>query len=442
MILDQQGYGLSGATPEAANHFITALAAFNIYRGDPIAEIDAAIKAAPDFPMAHIVKAFLFALATEPALSREAEGILKKITSMRLSERESSYANALTLLLAGRWADAAQAFDLHNSRYPLDILALQAGHIIDFYRASAQGLRDRMARVLPQWPTSLPAYSIVLGMYAFGLEEAGDYSHAEDVGRRAIELQPLDCWAHHAVAHVLEMQGRPQEGIRWMDENEPHWSGDDNFFQRHNWWHYCVYLIETGDGQAALQLYDQHIAAPVSSVALDLVDASAMLWRLTLAGTDVSDRWSSVADHWAVHADGHTYPFNDWHAVMACLGAGRDDQVGRILDSLRQAGNGTGEPADWARRYGLPLSEGFAAYWSGDYARAIQKLLEARSIVNGFGGSHAQRDIIDLTLAEAAIANGDFHLARALANQRCALKPTSRINRELLGRSQKLTPLS
>ncbi len=440
MIDDQQGNPLPCATQEAADYFDKAVTSFNIYRGDPLVDIDRAIQAAPDFPMAHILKAYLFSLATEPELSSAAVGVLRNVKTMRLSDREASHVHALDLLLAGRWTGAAQALDLHNSRYPLDILALQSGHIVDFYRASARDLRDRPARVLPQWSSGIPGYSIVLGMYAFGLEEAGDYGRAEETGRYAVELQPLDCWAHHAVAHVLEMQSRAQEGIHWMTANEANWSGNDNFFQGHNWWHYAVYLLEMGEDVEALRLYDDHIGGVQSPVALDLVDASAMLWRLTLAGIDVADRWSAVADRWIPHADGHSYPFNDWHAVMANLGAGRSQQVERILQLLRQASVGAGESEEWARRYGLPLSEGFTAFWRKDYATAVQKLHNARSIVNGFGGSHAQRDIIDLTLLEAALRGGDLHLARALANERCALRPAGRMNHDFLARSQRGLP--
>lgn len=42
-----------------------------------------------------------------------------------------------------------------------------------------------------------------------------------------------------------------------------------------------------------------------------------------------------------------------------------------------------------------------------------------------FGGSHAQRDLLDLTLIEAATRSGDKPLAAALAAERLALKPRS-----------------
>ena len=41
------------------------------------------------------------------------------------------------------------------------------------------------------------------------------------------------------------------------------------------------------------------------------------------------------------------------------------------------------------------------------------------------GGSYAQRDVIGWTLLEASLRAGRNDLALALANERCALKPTS-----------------
>jgi len=285
------------------------------------------------------------------------------------------------------------------------------------------------------WSPDLPGYSILLGMYSFGLEEAGDYARAEEAGRRAVEMQPLDCWAHHAVAHVMEMQGRPEDGIGWMIAREPHWAGDDNFFKVHNWWHRSLYHLDLGQIDEVLALYDGPIRHDRSTLAIELVDASALLWRLHLSGNDVGERWNEVATAWDSHADGRTYPFNDWHAVMAYLGAGRDGDVARIIAVYRNNGADTADAAEWGRRTALPLVEGFAAFWRGDYEIAADRLHGARFIANSFGGSHAQRDIIDWTLTEAAVRGGLTELAEALANERLALKPHSPVNRNFLSRS-------
>jgi tetratricopeptide (TPR) repeat protein len=424
-----QEHTLSGATADAVVHYDLAVEAFNIYRGDPIASLAQAIEIAPDFAMAHILKAHLLGLATEPEATAQARVALATVKSLRLNEREASHAAALDRLLAGEWTAAAQLLDRHNMRFPHDLVALQSGHLMDFYRASARNLRDRIARVLPRWSADLPGYPIVLGMYAFGLEETGDYARAEDYGRRAVELQPLDCWAHHAVAHVMEMQGRAEDGIGWMIAREPHWSGDANFFKVHNWWHRALYHLDLGQRDQVLALYDEQIRKTRSTIALDLVDASALLWRLHLTGGDVGERWSELAATWDAHADGRSYPFNDWHAVMAYLGAGRDQDVARITAALRDAQPATGEVAGWSRRTGLPLVEGFAAFWHGDYRTAVDRLHGARFIANAFGGSHAQRDIIDWTLTEAALRGGLPDVASALASERIAVKPHSPVNR-------------
>jgi tetratricopeptide (TPR) repeat protein len=306
---------------------------------------------------------------------------------------------------------------------------------LDFYRANSRDLRDRMARALPAWSADIPGYPIVLGMYAFGLEETGDYARAEDTGRQAVDLQPLDCWAHHAVAHVMEMQGRPEDGIGWMVAREPFWSGEDNLFKIHNWWHRALYHFDLGQMDQVLALYDGPVRSDRSTVVLDMIDASALLWRLHLSGYDVGNRWLELAATWSMHADGRLYPFNDWHAVMAYLGADRHDEVERILSGYRSNAAAESETGLWARRIGLPLIEGFRAFWQGDYTGAVERLHPARFIANSFGGSHAQRDIIDWTLTEAALRGGLRDLAAALAHERLALKPHSPINRSFLYRA-------
>ncbi|MGF1622412.1 MAG: tetratricopeptide repeat protein [Rhodomicrobiaceae bacterium] len=433
MITDAQGNNLSGATSEAAVLFDRAVEAFNLYRGDPVGLLDSAIEAAPDFAMAHIMKAHLFGLATEPEATSEARSIVARARSIRLSDREAFHVTALDLLLEGEWTAAAIALDRHNADHPHDLVALQSGHLMDFYRANAKDLRDRIARMLPKWSADMPGYSILLGMHAFGLEETGDYARAEETGRRAVDLQPLDCWAHHAVAHVMEMQGRAEDGIGWMIAREPHWSGDDNFFKVHNWWHRSLNHLDLGQIDEVLALYDGPIRQDRSMVVLDMVDASALLWRLHLSGHDVGDRWEEVATAWDSHADGRTYPFNDWHAVMAYLGAGRSGEVERIVAAYRNGGGS--ETAAWGRRTALPLIEGFAAFWRGDYEATAQHLHGARYIANSFGGSHAQRDIIDWTLTEAAVRGGLTTLGEALANERLALKPHSPVNKSFLMRA-------
>src|SRR5690606_8320684 len=154
------------------------------YTGDPLAHFDQALAAAPSFPLARIAKAHLLALATEPEANAAAAAALADAKALPLGEREQAHVVALEQLLDGRWTAAAASLDRLNARWPHDLLALQVGHLIDFYRAASRHLRDRIARVLPRWSEEMPGYAVLLGMHAFGLEECGDYARAEDAGRQ------------------------------------------------------------------------------------------------------------------------------------------------------------------------------------------------------------------------------------------------------------------
>ena len=435
MLTDRQSNRVTGATPEAVRHYDDGLRAFNIYRGDPIGSLDAAIASAPDFAQAHLLKGYILALATEPACTVAAAGIAAGLRPMRMDDRERSQLVILDHLVAGNWGAAASAMDFHNMRYPRDLAALQCGHLMDFFRGSARDLRDRVARALPAWSADVPGYHSVLGFYAFGLEESGDYPRAEAIGRRAVELEPLDCWAHHAVAHVMEMQGRAEDGIGWMVAREPYWTGDTNFFKVHNWWHRALCHLDLDQMDQVWALYDGPIRGNRSQVAMDLVDASALLWRISVSGHDVGGRWNELADAWDAHADGTLYPFNDAHAVMAYLGAGREASVARVAAAQASAGNGTTDVARWIRNVGRPLVDGFSAFAHGHYGAAVEALHPVRFVAQQFGGSHAQRDVIDWTLTEAAIRGGMREVALALANERVALKPHSPVNRDFVRRA-------
>ena len=250
---DRQGNELRHASAVAATAFDRALDALNVYQGDPVAVVDEALEDSPDFAMGHVLRGYLFGLATEPAATEEARRTVEVLRGLDLGTRERSHVGALQAMIAGNWTEAAEQLNRHNADYPRDLLGLQAGHLMDFYRANARNLRDRIARALPHWSPDLPGYPILLGMHAFGLEETGDYARAEDPGRRAVALDPRDCWAHHAVAHVMEMQGRAEDGIGWMIARETHWAGDDNFFKVHNWWHRSLYHLDLGQADEVLR---------------------------------------------------------------------------------------------------------------------------------------------------------------------------------------------
>ena len=315
-LTDQHGHRLTGASAAAREHYERAVGLLRLYSGDPLAAADEAVAESPGFAMAHLLRAWLNLLGTEPAGLDAARAAWKAAAPMCRTAREKGHHAAVGQLIEGRWHDAAQTLLRLGADHPHDLLALQVGHQIDFFTGNARLLRDRIARAVAEWAPGMPGYHALLGMQAFGLEEMGDYAYGEIIGRKAVELESRDSWAQHAVAHVLEMQGRTGDGIAWMRANPDAWSRD-SFFAVHNWWHLALYHLDRQEIDEVLKLYDGPIYGARSPVVMDMIDASAMLWRLHLRGVPVGERWKALADNWAPLASAGNYAFNDAHAAMA-----------------------------------------------------------------------------------------------------------------------------
>ncbi|MER8689796.1 hypothetical protein NKH39_24745 [Mesorhizobium sp. M1136] len=111
--------------------------------------------------------------------------------------------------------------------------------------------------------------------------------------------------------------------------------------------------------------------------------------------------------------------------MMAFVGAGLEAPARGLLEAQREAMQGKDDNAGFTRDVGHPLTLAIKAFGDGNYAGTIRLIRPIRAIAHRFGGSHAQRDVIDLTLIEAALRSGDGALARALAAERALARPDS-----------------
>jgi tetratricopeptide (TPR) repeat protein len=434
-LVDCRGVSVSTHDRRLLQAYEQALDLTASYFLDPLALIQGALEEDPTFAAGHCLRAGLVITSSDrsalPMLSQSIEAI--EGMGRRANDRERAHAAAARTWLQGNFAASVERYGAILWDHPHDLLALQIAHLGDFYLGASTLLRDRIAQVLPLWDASIPGLSYVLGMYAFGLEETGLYSRAEDIGRRALELNERDPWAVHAVTHVMEMQGRLRDGIEWLTARENDWS-PNNGFAFHNWWHLALFHLDMGDTAQVLKLYDSRIRASASQVPLEMIDAAALLWRLHIRGEDVGARWAALSDCWQPFAEDAYYAFNDAHAVMAFVGAEQFDRASRTIAAMETAAARPGTNAAMVREVGLPVAHALVSFGMRHYAECVDLLLPVRAIANRFGGSHAQRDLIHLTLVEAALRAGKVGLARALVAERSQLKPSSPFNWQLNAR--------
>ncbi len=425
---DARGVAVSTSSAIALDHYETALTQFHSYTGDPLATLQLALQADPEFALAHLFGALATYTASEQRYLPAVRDSIAKAAALqaKMNSRERDLLQAAELLADGKWRDASRAFDAVLIEHPRDALTIQTAHLMDFFQGDALNLRNRVSRVLPHWVEQTPGYSYILGMHAFGLEECNQYEDAERIARRALELQPRDGWAVHAVTHVMEMQGRIADGIEWLTSRESDWA-PDNMFAPHNWWHLALFNMDLGRFDAALDLFDQKLMGPQTEMMLVLLDATALLWRLRLEGVDVGDRFERVAGIWASKLEDEAgfYAFNDVHAAMSFVATGRTSEIARLRRAMRTATKGDAANAAMTREVGLPLVDGLAAFGLDRHSEATYAIEPVRDIANRFGGSHAQRDLLTLTLIEASIRGGDQRRARHYIAERQMHKPTA-----------------
>lgn len=433
-LLDSSGNLTTAENQKALDYFDNALDDFLHFRGALIENIDSSINADPDFALSYACKGYVAVLGTEANDAATTKlffnSYLKSANLSNLHEREKLHLQAAQILLNGDFHGASKQLLDISRQYPRDILALAVGHQLDFFTGNTKMLRDRVEPALSHWTPEDKYYSNLLGMLSFGLEEIGDYNKAEEVGLEAVERNPKNVWAIHAVTHTYEMQANFSKGMKYLDARKDEWA-KGNFFLNHNWWHYALYTLEAGQDNKALQIHDAVLLTDTTNLALQLLDATALCWRLYLEGHDVKERFAKHAELWKSKTEPAFYAFNDMHMAMAFVGAGLEREAEMLIASrerwLQSQLDESVSNMQMTRDIGLPICKTVLAFGRGQYNEVVNLLYPIRHRLHEFGGSHAQRDVVLMTLVEAALRGNDKR-AKEILSERFEVKARSPYN--------------
>ena len=434
MHLDARGLPISIASAKAATAFDHLVTGYLTYRADTPARLSAVLETDPDFVLAHCMQGYFAMLAFKQAVVPVAVQAARTAQSLaaNATERERSHIAALTAWAEGELDTALGLWESILRTHPHDVVAFRLAHFVNFWLGRPQDMVASVERVIPAWSEALPGYASILACRCFAQEEAGNYLAAEPSGRRAIELDPGDLWAAHAVAHVMEMQGRRSEGIAWLTTLAPNWEGSHNL-QHHLWWHCALFMLEYGDYAGVLELYDtrfRNLAAPLTvaspDVYIDVQNAVAILFRLERLGVDVGTRWVELADKAEARIGDCLSAFTLPHWMMALTATGRSVAANRTVEAMRAFANRPGTVQAIVRDYALPIAEAQLACAAGRYAEAVALM---RPLIGGMyrlGGSHTQQDVLEQFFVDAALKAGsiaDVRLALERVAGRRAIPP-------------------
>ncbi|MCU9847983.1 tetratricopeptide repeat protein [Defluviimonas sp. WL0024] len=454
MYLDARGLVLSTNSGKAATAFDHLVAGYLTQRADAGERLEAVLAADPDFALAQCMKGYFAMLAFKEAMVPTAAEQARKAAALctDVTERERSHVAALAAWAEGDLDRTLATWEAILRDHPLDVVAFRLAHFLYFWLGRPYEMVASVDRVLPAWSEEVPGYSAMLACHAFAHEEVGDYVAAEPSGRRAIELDPGDLWAAHAVAHVMESQGRRSEGIRWLTALAPNWEGSHNM-QHHLWWHCALFKLEHGDHAGVLELYDtrfRNLNAPLTvaspDVYIDVQNAASMLFRLQRLGVDVGTRWVELADKAEARIGDCVSAFTLPHWMMALTATGRTEAAGRMIEAMRGFAKGQGTLPPLVRDYVLPISEALLAHAAGHHDRAVELMRPALGGMYQLGGSHAQQDVLEQLFVDAALKAGSLDDVRLVVERvagRRAIPPERFLGwREAARRADLAAPLA
>ncbi|CAN1212871.1 Tetratricopeptide TPR_1 repeat-containing protein [Tumidithrix helvetica PCC 7403] len=402
MLKDAQGLDVTTDSEQAIAAIAAHVEQCLCYRDRAESSILQAVAADPTCILAN-AHAAAYYLAQENAGSHqqalsylnEAQKRLK-----RANERERLYVLATEAWAGGKIDWAIACCEELVVRFPRDILAVQRGQYHYFYMGDHAALMGIAGNALVANPNN----TYLLGMLAFGLEQCDRLSEAERIARFAVDMNRYDPWAHHAVAHVMETQGRYEEGIVWMENLADVWEDCNSMLYTHNWWHVALFYLAKGDSAKVLSLYDDRIwGRAQKSSPKDQVGAISLLLRLELKGIDVGSRWQELSTYLCPRIHEHALPFQDLHYVYALARANHLDLAREMISSM-EAHTLTVQPClqkAW-QEVALPVAKGAIAHAIHDWKKSVRELKPVLSRLHEVGGSKAQRVLFEQIYADAS----------------------------------------
>jgi hypothetical protein len=396
----------SEGTLRAVDDFIEGYLAYETRTEGIVAAADAD----PDCCIANVYAGLLWMFLEAPDAALRASGYL---AAAERSSPAASRRERLNVALLGAWVaddlpEALRICDLISDEFPRDLVVVKTHQYFEFNRGNSPAMLRAVLKVLAR-NADVP---YIHGMAAFAYEQCHLLDEAERAARAAIALRRKEPWAQHALAHVMLTRGRIDAGTHFLEGMQDTWTNLNSFMSTHLWWHLALFYISQGRHARVLEIYDRHCWGVAKQYSQDQVGAVSLLARMEIAGIDVGERWRDLGDHLMARAHDTVLPFLTLQYLYGLARAGRA-QAEVLLDAVRQTALHAPPFTQEAwRDVALPACEGLYAYVHADFEAAWRHLSAAMPRMPEAGGSHAQRDLFEQILLDAAIKSGRSALAQ------------------------------
>lgn len=411
MLKDRYGNELSTASTAARDAYLAGVDSLMSATPGMDTAFARSAEADENFALAHISLA-----RAKQLLGRGHEAKAPLARARELSPgatpREQSQIAIFEKILTGQAPAALEAIRQHMKDWPRDAMALAPATSV----FGLIGFSGKVGREIDQLAVLEPFekhygddwwYRTQL---AFAQIELGLFDEGQRNIDHALAAYPKSAHAAHIRGHLFYELGEREAGLAFLTE----WMADyprDGMMHCHNSWHLALWSMETGRHEQAWRIYNEALRpgaawGPQINVA---TDCPAFLLRAEMAGQPRRpELWRELGEYSTKWFGKPGLSFVDMHTVLAYAMAGDNEKLATFTDNPRGAA-GDMVPS---------MARGFDAYARGDWQRAVDEIEPLLATHERLGGSRAQRDLLEYTVAAAKLRAGNKDEARAFIARR------------------------
>ena len=405
MLTDFYGNHLTTSTGLARDSYDIGLRAFLSANYGAEEAFSQAIEADPNFILAYLGVARALMSSGQIAEAKTALGKARNLLEGS-TDREKSHFLCCELILSGEAKKARIAVQNHVSAWPRDVMIAQMSTSV-FGLIGFSGETGRENDLLEYTAKLLPHYGEdwwMMSMHAISLCETGQTLKSMQLMEKALNLNPRNANAAHFFAHILYEENEVSAGRDYLDAWMPSYDRR-SLLHGHLSWHLALWALHDGDETSMWDIVDSSVSQEKgSSLPINaLTDTASIYYRAELAGYNVSnERWHKLSEYAAQKFPNMGQSFADIHAALAHAMAGNEESLNKLID-----GN-----SGFAGDIVPVVAKAWKAISENKWDKAREELESASSEFERFGGSRAQRDLLEFTYVNVLLRTGNKDTAR------------------------------
>ena len=411
MLADFYGNKLTTTTGLARDNYDVGLKAFLSANYGAQEAFSLAVEADPGFSLAYAGLARVYISAGDLDKANQFLNMAKKMLN-ETTDREKSHVFCAELLISGKSKEAKDAVAKHLDTWPRDALVAQMSTSV-FGLIGFSGRLGREQDLLDFTGRLSPHYGDdwwMMSMHAISLCETGQTSASMELMEKSLGINPRNANAAHFFAHILYEEGEVAAGRKYLQAWMPNYDRR-SILHGHLSWHEALWALQDGDEVKMWEIIDTSVSQENgTSLPLNaLTDTASIYYRAELAGYQVNPkRWLQISEYAAASFPNLGQSFADIHAALSHAMAGNDEYLQKYMEC----------DEGFAGDLVSYVSKAWSAIAKGEWMTVVKELAPKVEEFARFGGSRAQRDLLEYTYVNALLRSGDKKTAKHILSTR------------------------